>query len=166
MGQVNAFNFTTDDKQFVYICIAAISYPERLVFPLLNELSKKFVLANEATAKTCGAGELSKKTNSLFSQFVTEYDDPTKKDKLSSVKAKVEGVKLTMHNNIDGMLRNLDQTEQVERTTAKLHEQARMFETNAGIIKRQEQWKNMKLTLIIGGIAVIILILIFVSLFN
>ena len=69
-----------------------------------------------------------------------------------------------MHSNIDGMLRNLDQTEQVEKTTAKLHEQAKLFDQQARIIKRQEQWKNLKLTLLIGGIILIVIIILVVSL--
>lgn len=163
VGDVNAFNFTTDEHQFVYICIAAISYPERLIFPMLNDLAPNFKQEFGQQARTCGANELSRKTEAVFNKAVAEYDDPAKKDKLSSVMSKVEDVKLTMHNNIDGMLRNLDQTEQVERTTAKLHEQARMFDNNARTIKRQEQWKNMKLTLLIGGIAVFIVVLFAIS---
>lgn len=95
-----------------------------------------------------------------------EYDDPTKKDKLAAVQSKVEDVKLTMHSNIDGMLKNLEHTDQVEKTTAKLHEQAKLFDQQARTIKRQEQWKNLKLTLLIGGIVLIVIIVLVVSLVN
>ena len=166
VGEVNAFNFTVDQQQFVYICITAIKYPERLVFPMLNSLAPKFKQEAGERALQCNPNELSKKVEGVFVNLLNEYDDPTKKDKLSSVMSTVEGVKLTMHNNIDGMLRNLDQTEQVERTTAKLHEQARLFDSQARTIKRQEQWKNMRMSLLIGGVALLIFILIIVSLTN
>lgn len=163
VGEVNAFNFTIDDKQIVYICITTIKYPERLVFPMLKELSPKFQEACGDKIAAATPNQLSKKCEPIFLKLVKEYDDASKKDKLSSVMSKVEDVKLSMHNNIDGMLRNLDQTERVEKTTAKLHEQARLFDSQARTIKRQEQWKNMKLTLMIGGIAVLILILLVIA---
>lgn len=47
VGDVNAFNFTTDAQQRVYIVITVIDYPERLVFPLINEIIPQFkVTAN------------------------------------------------------------------------------------------------------------------------
>ena len=42
VGDVNAFNFTTDAQQRVYIVITVINYPERLVFPLINEIIPQF----------------------------------------------------------------------------------------------------------------------------
>ena len=165
VGEVNAFNFTVDQQQLVYICITAINFPERMIFPMLNELAPKFKKELGEKALQCNPDELSRKAEGIFSAMVTEFDDPTKKDKLSSVMSKVEDVKLTMHNNIDGMLRSLDQSEQVERTTAKLHEQARLFDNQARTIKRQEQWKNMKMSLLIGGVVLLIVILL-ISMFR
>lgn len=164
VGDINAFNFTTDAQQRVYIVITTIDYPERLVFPLINEIIPQFKQELGDKALTCEGNALTKKTEPLFSKLVNEYDDPSKKDKLSAVISKVEDVKLTMHSNIDGMLRNIDHTEQVEKTTAKLHEQAKLFDQQARDIKRQEQWKNMKIMLIIGGIVSIVLIVIIVTL--
>lgn len=42
VGDINAFNFTTDAQQRVYVVITLISYPERLVFPLINEIVPLF----------------------------------------------------------------------------------------------------------------------------
>ena len=42
------------------------------------------------------------------------YDDPKTKDKVKAVQAQVEDVKLTMHKNIDGMLKNLEKTNKIE----------------------------------------------------
>jgi len=164
VGDINAFNFTTDAQQRVYIVITSIDYPERLVFPMINDIIPAFKQDFGDKALTCEANALNKKTESMFSKLVEEYDDPAKKDKLSAVIAKVEDVKLTMHSNIDGMLRNIDHTEQVEKTTSKLHEQAKLFDQQARTIKKQEQWKNMKMMLVIGGISAIVLIIIIISL--
>eukprot|EP00924_Labyrinthula_sp_SR-Ha-C_P008945 augustus_masked-scaffold_2-processed-gene-7.1-mRNA-1 protein AED:0.17 eAED:0.19 QI:0/-1/0/1/-1/1/1/0/228 len=162
-GEVNAFYFTIDNNQLVYACIAAMNYPERLVFPMLNKIASEFSTSLGQRSLTAGTDELSKSSEKIFAKNLSEYEKPEDKDKLSSVMSKVEDVKMTMHDNIDGMMRNLDHSEQVEQTTAKLHEQAKIFDSQARTIKRQEQWKNIKLSLIIGGIALLVLILIIVS---
>mmetsp|Transcript_8715 Transcript_8715/g.15291 ORF Transcript_8715/g.15291 Transcript_8715/m.15291 type:complete len:239 (+) Transcript_8715:236-952(+) len=164
VGDINAFNFTTDVQQRVYIAITVATYPERLVFPMINELIPKFKQDFGEKALTCDAEALSKKVEPMLAKLVKEYDDPTTKDRLAAVQSKVEDVKLSMHSNIDGMLRNLNKTEQIETDTERLQDQARLFDKQAASIKRREQFKNWKLTLIIGGIIAIILIIMIASL--
>lgn len=164
VGDLMAFNFTTDVQQRVYIVITVANYPERLVFPMINELIPQFKQEFGDRALTCEKGALNKKVESMFSKLVKEYDDPSQKDKLSQVANKVEDVKLTMHSNIDSMLRNIDKSEQIETDTQRLQDQARLFDKQAATLKRREQWKNMRLSLIIGGIILLILIILIVYL--
>ncbi|GBG32148.1 Vesicle-associated membrane protein 7 [Hondaea fermentalgiana] len=164
VGDVNAFNFTTDQQQRVYVAITTSEYPERLVFPMLNEVIKRFQAELGDRVATAQEGGLNKKAKSLFSAVVRDYDDPSKKDKLSAVQSKVNDVKLTMQSNIDGMLRNLDKTERIETDTQALQDQARLFDTQATRLHRSERWKSIKLTLIIGSIILVVLIILIVSL--
>mmetsp|Transcript_21867 Transcript_21867/g.26577 ORF Transcript_21867/g.26577 Transcript_21867/m.26577 type:complete len:167 (+) Transcript_21867:60-560(+) len=147
--------------------IATKDYPERLAFPLINEIMEKFKAADVGDRSlSCNANdkELTKKLEPVFSKLVEEYDDPSKKDRLAAVAAKVEDVKLTMHSNIDGMLKNVASTEEVEKQTQKLQEQAKVFDSQARVLRRQEQWKNIKLMLIIGGIFIVLAIILIASL--
>jgi hypothetical protein len=164
VGDLNAFNFTTDVQQRCYIVITVANYPERLVFPMINELIPQFKQEHGDRALTCEAGALNKKAEPLFSRLVKEYDDPASKDKLSQVQSRVEDVKLQMSSNIDGILRNLEKSEQIETDTQRLQDQARLFDKQAASLKRREQWKSWKLTLIIGGIILIILIILIATL--
>lgn len=59
-GDFNTFNFSTDTSKLVYIVITAKDYPERVVFPMINELMSKFK-DSSAKAQTCGEGGLDRK---------------------------------------------------------------------------------------------------------
>jgi len=163
VGDLNAFNFTTDTQKRVYVAITTSEYPERLVFPMLNEIIKRFQQELGDKVASAAEGGLNKKAKPLFSGIVREYDDPTKKDKLSAVQAKVEDVRLTMQSNMDNMLRNLDKTERIETDTQALQDQARLFDSQATRLKSREQWKNRKLTLIIVGIVVLVLTILIIA---
>ena len=124
VGDVNAFNFTTDQEHRVYIVISAFDYPERLVFPMINELVLKFKAEFGPQSLTCPAGALDGKAKKLFQALTEEYDDPTKRDKLAQVQAQVQGVKLTMGKNLDNMLKNIDKAKDIEESSAQLQAQA------------------------------------------
>lgn len=120
----DAFNFTIDPEQRVYIVISAHSYPERLVFPMINELVPKFKADFGQVSLTCGANGLDSKAKKLLQGVVNEYEDPTKHDKLSKVQAQVQGVKSTMGRNLDSMLSNIDKATDIEESSKKLQDQA------------------------------------------
>ena len=96
VGDVNAFNFTTDAENRVYIVISAQNYPERLVFPLLNELVQRFKQELGPASATCAAGALDGRAKKLLVALAEEFDDPTRRDRLSQVNAQVESVQSTM----------------------------------------------------------------------
>merc|ERR1712192_28205 len=109
-------------------------------------------------------GALNKAAEGLFSSLVKDYQDPSSKDKLSSIQSQVEDVKVTMGSNIQGMLRNLKTTENIEDDTKRLQDQARLFDRQAATLKRREQWKHWKLNMLIGGIILLVIIILGVSL--
>ena len=160
VGDVNAFNFTTDNQNRVYIVITATTYPERLAFPMINELLRKFKEANGDRSLHCAEQALSKKCAATFKALCDDYEDPTRKDKVAAVAAQVDDVKLTMHKNIDGMLSNLEKANKIEEDTKRLQDQAKLFDKQARTLKRREQCKNWKLTCIIGGLILLVLIII------
>lgn len=167
VGDVNAFNFTTDSQQRIYVVITVTSYPERLVFPLiLNEMIPKFKAEFGDKSLTCAANALDKSCARLFQKLCEDYDDPGKKDKVAQVQQQVNDVKSTMHNNINSMLDNLGKTEKIEQDTKRLQDQASIFDRQARVLKHRERCKNYKLTAVLVIAVIIILIIIGVSLNN
>lgn len=163
VGEVNSFNFTVDGNGRVYIVITVTDYPERLAFAMINELIPQFSKDLGSRADTCAENGLKGASKKIFSALADEYDDPSNKDKISRVRDQVEDVKSIMHNNIQGMLHNLDDASKIDQDAQVLQEQAAKFQQQAKTIKRREQWKNWKLTLVIVAVVVLVLIVIIVS---
>jgi len=157
VGDVNAFNFTTDQEHRVYIVISAFDYPERLVFPMIHELALKFKQELGPQSLSCPAGALDSKAKKLFQTFAEDYDDPTKRDKLAQVKAQVQDVKLTMGKNLDNMLKNIDKARDIEESSAQLQAQAAKFDEQAKTLKRRELCRKWQTT---AGIIFFILLVI------
>jgi len=157
VGDVNAFNFTTDPEHRVYIVISAFDYPERLVFPMINDLVLKFKQELGPQSLSCAAGALDSKAKKIFQALAEEYDDPTKRDKLAQVQAQVQGVKLTMGKNLDNMLKNIDKAKDIEESSAQLQAQAAKFDEQAKTLKRRELCRKWQTT---AGIVIFLLIII------
>lgn len=153
-----AFCFLTDDK-WIYFCITSSEYPQRLSFPMLEQLRQSFSSNGALVSKgaSCREFGLNKKLKGVMSDLVTEYDDPAKKDKLSQVQQRVDTVKLQMHSNIESMLQNCEKAENLEKDTQDLENGAKMFSKSATSLKKRELWKSRKLTMIIALIVAIIL---------
>lgn len=130
----------------MYIVITVKTYPERLVFPMINDLVVKFKQEYATTSLTCAPNGLDGKCRKLFQSFAEEYDDPSKKDKLTEVANLVENSKKTMNKNIDVMLQNIDRATDIEESTKVLQDQAAKFHTNATILKKRELCKQYKTT--------------------
>ena len=144
MGDVNAFNFTADQQNRVYIVITVTTYPERLAFPMINELVPRFKAEFGDRSLACGEQALSKKCEKMFGRLCADYDDPTRKDKVAAVTAQVDDVKLTMHRNIDGMLSNLEKSSKIEEDTKRLQDQAKLFDKQARTLKLPQPAKKRR----------------------
>lgn len=92
--------------------------------------------------------------------IATTYDDRTKVDKLSEVMNQVDGVKTVMHNNIQVVLSNTEKMEVVEQKTNDLNEQAKVFRNTGRKLRKAMWWKNMRVTLAIGALCVLVILVI------
>ena len=126
-GEVNAFNFTVDAHNRVYIVISALDYPTRLVFSMINALVIRFRSEFETQSLSCVSGALNTSARKLFQTLIGEYDDPTKLDKLSIVQDQVYDVTRSIAKNVDGLLRNIDKASDIERTSISLGHSAEMW---------------------------------------
>jgi hypothetical protein len=65
-----------------------------------------------------------------------------------------------MQDNIAGMLKNTEKAETLAEKSDQLNEQASVFKKKSTDLRKQMAWKNLKMTLLLGGIIVVILIVI------
>ncbi|GBG31460.1 Vesicle-associated membrane protein, putative [Hondaea fermentalgiana] len=163
VGDINAFNFTTDTQQCVYIVITVANFSEKFVFPLINELIPAFKDACGDEATSCEEGALSKKVEPSFARLVRAYDNPSS-DKIASLQAKVGDIAVSVGDSIGGALRNINKAEQLEEQTMRLQDEAELFHKQTNQLKRHEQWRKWKMNIVIGGILLLIIVIIIVAL--
>jgi len=163
----------SDAHQLVYgadsegLCIAVITglrYPSRVAIKMLQELYEEFNGKFGSDAKTAPTNALSKKAKSMLGAKCKKYEDPKNVDKAQAVLGQVEDVKATMSDNIAGMLKNTEKAETLAEKSDQLNEQASVFKKRSGELKQQMRWKNLKMTLILVGLVVGILLVIIVPL--
>ncbi|KAG2781258.1 hypothetical protein JG687_00001670 [Phytophthora cactorum] len=155
----NKFHFTMNNDELVFAAITAKDYPIRLAFQMISAVQTEIVPKFGSKALTCRESGLDKDCAKAFAAIATGYDDRTKVDKLSEVMHQVDGVKTVMHNNIQVVLSNTEKMEVVEQKTNDLNEQAKVFRNTGRKLRRQMWWKNVKLTILLGVCAVLVLLI-------
>jgi CRISPR/Cas system Type II protein with McrA/HNH and RuvC-like nuclease domain len=146
--------------------ITGLNYPSRVAIQMLQELYKDFMEACGSQAKTAKENALQKKAKDVFKDACKKFDDLDKVDKAKGLLGKVDEVKSTMQDNIAGMLKNTEQADSLAEKSDQLNEQASVFKKKSTDLRKQMAWKNLKMTLLLGGIVVLILIVILIPLFR
>jgi hypothetical protein len=131
---------------------------------MLQELYKSFSAKHGDAAKTAAENALTKKAKTILMESCKKYEDPSKVDKSAKVLGQVDAVKGTMQDNIASMLQNTEKAENLAEKSDQLNEQASVFKKRSTDLKKQMQWKNLKMTLILGGVVVLILLIVVVPL--
>jgi len=173
-GQIGGFKVVQSDQhQVVYgadadrVCLAVITglgYPSRVAIQMLQELYTEFNSTYGSEAATAGTDAFTKKAKTLLKDTCAKYDDLKKVDKTSGILGKVDEAKASMQSNIAGMLKNTEQAESLAEKSDQLNEQASVFKKRSTDLRKQMAWKDLKMTLLLGGIVVVILLVIIIPL--
>jgi type II secretory pathway component PulF len=131
---------------------------------MLQGLYTDFSSKHGDAAKTAAENSLSKKAKKVLEEACKKYEDLTKVDKTSKVLGQVDAVKGTMQDNIANMLKNTEKADSLAEKSDQLNEQASVFKKRSTDLKKQMQWKNLKMTLLLGGLVLVILLAILIPL--
>lgn len=157
----------SDQHQIVYgadidgLCCATITgtlYPSRVAIAMLQDMYTEFSSKYGDAAKTAAESSLSKKAKSILQDVCKKYEDPSSVDKTQKILGQVDAVKGQMQGNIASMLKNTEKAEDMAAKSEQLNEQASVFKKRSTDLKKQMQWKNLKMTLILGGIILVIVL--------
>jgi len=88
-----------------------------------------------------------------------KYADPTSADvdKTQHVMGQVDLVKGQMQDNITNILQNTETAEDMAMKSDQLNETAAVFKKKSTDLRKQMQWKNLKMTIIFGTFIVLII---------
>jgi len=173
-GKIGGFKIVQSDvHQVVYgsdtdgICCAVVTglgYPSRTAIAMLTELYDEFIGKFGDQALSAKENSLNKRSKTILSTTCKKYEDSANVDKAQAVLGKVEGVKAQMQDNIAGMLKNTEKAESLAEQSDQLNEQAAVFQKNSTALKKQMKCKNMKMTILLTGLVIGILLIILVPL--
>jgi len=173
-GAIGGFKVVQSDQhQVVYgadsdgICfgvITGLAYPSRVAIQMLQELYSDFMEKFGSDVGSAVDNSLTKKAKNVMNTTCKKYDDLDKVDKSTALLGKVDEVKSSMQSNIADMLKNTEQADSLAEKSDQLNEQATVFKKKSSDLKKQMAWKNLKMTLLLGALIVVILIAILVPL--
>jgi hypothetical protein len=90
------------------------------------------------------------------------FNDIQNMDKLANVQAKVEGVKSVMASSINQALKNTEKLEDIDDKAVVLADSANKFKSSTGSLKRNMQWRYIRMiilmTLLVGAVLAIIIV--------
>lgn len=144
--------------------ITGLGYQSRIAIQCLEELASEFTQKWGPEAAKAKEDGLTKKAKTILTAICKKYEEPGNVDKASKVLGAVDAVKGQMQDNISGMLKNTESAEALSSKSDQLNEQASVFKKKSKDLKKQMQWKNMKMTLILVAVVAVILIVILVPL--
>jgi len=131
---------------------------------MLTELYDEFIGKFGDQALSAKENSLNKRSKTILSTTCKKYEDSANVDKAQAVLGKVEGVKAQMQDNIAGMLKNTEKAESLAEQSDQLNEQAAVFQKKSTALKKQMKCKNMKMTILLTGLVIGILLIILVPL--
>ncbi len=104
--------------------------------------------ASAAIKSTCGAS---------LKLVLRKYDDPASVSKLAAAQMEIDKTQDIMQENILAMQENLIKVERVDDKSEKFKDTAEKFADNAHELERIMYWRNMKMNIIIGTIATVVI---------
>merc|ERR1719410_2393347 len=83
-------------------------------------------------------------------ELMRQYSDPGKQDKTVEVRKKVEELQGVMQDNVKRILETHVTLESLENNSSSMNNQANMFLRQSTALKRQMQFRNLKVKAIFG----------------
>ena len=143
--------FSILGKSKFYSCIGIFNsnYPNRIAYKLLENLYEK------AFKNQTEIDENNKRNLNDIQLYMVElerdYNDIEKINKIKNIQNDVDSLKISVKNNINGMLENLELVENLNNQSDALREKAKEYKDNAKELKKATWWQNKKLKIAIGG---------------
>lgn len=131
------------------------SFPGRLAFRLLNELSEAYFELKQT--------ESLPKLGSKASKLLGKYNDPGV-DKLYSVQVNLAETKEMMSKNMDKLIENNADLKELETEAIGFRANAKKFKSTSKKVERQMFWKKIRQVVYI--ILIVLAIILFIIVMN
>jgi len=149
------FHYQVDDY-ITYLCMADEEFGRRIPFAFLEDLKERFKATYADRGKSALAYAMNEDFSKIMKSVMEYYSLNPNADKINQLKGDVDEVKSVMVQNIEKVLERGERIELLVDKTTELSQSAFKFKKQSTALKRSMWFKNIKLTLLIIFIILII----------
>lgn len=140
------------DNQALCIVVAGVrdvQYPDRVALQLLREFADKVMnTQGDEIISEAKTGALNTPLRKIMKELMKSYSDVAAQDKTTEVREKVDQLKGIMQDNVKRILETHVTLESLENSSNSMSSQANQFLRQSVDLRRQVQWRNLKIKII------------------
>ena len=146
------YYFITVQPGITFLVLVNDSYPERLVFELIDKINEEKIptMINEETK------ELNAQGRQALKNLVDKYQDNI----INTIQNDVNDIKLDMKDNIKKMVDSVEDTAKLEQSAENLREESKTYKNTASEIRTLTLWQNIKIWIILFGVLALLIFII------
>ena len=146
------YYFITVQPGITFLVLVNDSYPERLVFELIDKINEEKIptMINEETK------ELNAQGRQALKNLVDKYQDNI----IDTIQNDVNDIKLDMKDNIKKMVDSVEDTAKLEQSADNLREESKTYKNTASEIRTLTLWQNIKIWIILFGVLALLIFII------
>ena len=146
------YYFITVQPGITFLVLVSDSYPERLVFELIDKINEEKIptMINEETK------ELNAQGRQALKNLVDKYQD----NMIDIIQNDVNDIKLDMKDNIKKMVDSVEDTAKLEQSADNLREESKTYKNTASEIRTLTLWQNIKIWIILFGVLALLIFII------
>ena len=146
------YYFITVQPGITFLVLVSDSYPERLVFELIDKINEEKIptMINEETK------ELNAQGRQALKNLVDKYQDNI----IDTIQNDVNDIKLDMKDNIKKMVDSVEDTAKLEQSADNLREESKTYKNTASEIRTLTLWQNIKIWIILFGVLALLIFII------
>ena len=146
------YYFITVQPGITFLVLVSDSYPERLVFELIDKINEEKIptMINEETK------ELNAQGRQALKNLVDKYQDNI----INTIQNDVNDIKLDMKDNIKKMVDSVEDTAKLEQSAENLREESKTYKNTASEIRTLTLWQNIKIWIILFGVLALLIFII------
>mmetsp|Transcript_64986 Transcript_64986/g.209322 ORF Transcript_64986/g.209322 Transcript_64986/m.209322 type:complete len:232 (-) Transcript_64986:81-776(-) len=142
------------DSQALCIVVAGVrdaQYPERVALQMLRELADKVRNSQgDEILSEARPGSLTTPMRKLMRDLMRQFNDASQHDRTTEVREKVDQLKGIMQDNVKRILETHVTLESLENSSSSMSSQANRFLRQSVDLRRQIQFRNLKVKVIFG----------------
>ncbi|XP_017772163.1 PREDICTED: vesicle-associated membrane protein 7 [Nicrophorus vespilloides] len=148
------------ESGIVYMCITDDEFERSRAFLFLNEIKRRFTSSYGYSIENAIAYAMNAEFSRILANEMKHYSESHDIDTISKVHGELDELKDIMVKNIDNVAMRGERLELLVNKAENLSNNAVTFRSKSRNLARAMFWKNVKMYVVIGTVAIVIIYLI------